>query len=105
MEIELVWLEGKQPIVKCWPLTTAMRFDELFESLPSDMRAKLLPFQASRFSKKIHASTVIAPGDQIAWLPNLQVDPQAARFARVEKQRKERWRLKSVPKSAKPKIP
>jgi hypothetical protein len=40
------------------------------------------------------------PGDQIAWLPQLTVDPQAARVARVETQRKARWRLKSVPKLA-----
>jgi hypothetical protein len=98
MEVELVWLEGKVPVVKQWPLLRLIRFDEFFESLPRELSTKLKPFQACRFSRKVLASTVIAPGDQIAWLPQLQVDPQAARVARVEKQRKERWRLKSIPK-------
>jgi putative ubiquitin-RnfH superfamily antitoxin RatB of RatAB toxin-antitoxin module len=105
MEIELVWLEGTLPFVEQWPLVESIRFDQLFESFPADVRAKLQPFQPCRYSKKIHASTVIRPGDQIAWLPSLQVDPQAARVARVEKQRKERWRLKSVPKTNKLKNP
>ena len=99
MAIELVWLEGKVPVAQQWPLKNSIRFDKLCESLPSDLMSKLGSLQACRFSKKIHASTLLSPGDQVAWLPNLQVDPQAARVARVEKQRKERWRLKSIPKA------
>jgi hypothetical protein len=98
MEVELVWLESNVPVVTQWPMLGSMRFDEFFESLPSELRTKLSSLQACRFSRKILPSTIIEPGDQIAWLPNLQVDPQAARIARVEKQRKERWRLKSMPK-------
>jgi hypothetical protein len=98
MEIELVWLERKVPVVKQWQLLGSIRFDEFFETLPTELSAKLKLLQPCRFSKKVLASTIIEPGDQIAWLPQLQVDPQAARAARVEKQRKERWRLKSMPK-------
>jgi hypothetical protein len=98
MEVELVWLDRNLPMVRRWPLVRPMRFNEFFETLPKDFSVKLKTLQACRFSKKILASTFIEPGDQIAWLPNLQVDPQAARVARVEKQRKERWRLKSIPK-------
>jgi hypothetical protein len=100
MEVELVWLEGKVPIVRQWPVLGSLLFNELIDSLPSDIGVKLVGLQACRFSKKIQPSTVISPGDQIAWLPKLQVDPQAARVARVEKQRKERWRLKSMPKKS-----
>ncbi len=100
MEVELVWLEGKVPVVKQWSIPGLIRFDEFFESLPSELSTKLKLLQACRYSKKVLASTIVEPGDQIAWLPQLQVDPQAARAARVEKQRKERWRLKSVPKNS-----
>jgi hypothetical protein len=100
MEVELVWLEGNVPTVRQWPVSGSMRFDELFGLLPIELGQKLAPLQACRFSRKILASTVIEPGDQIAWLAKLQVDPQAARVARVEKQRKERWRLKSIPKKS-----
>jgi hypothetical protein len=100
MEIELVWLKDKKPVVLCFEVAGPLRFDELFESLPSDIRETLAPLQACRFSKKIHATTTVMPGDQIAWLPLLTADPQEARVARVEAQRKARWRLKSVPKLA-----
>jgi hypothetical protein len=100
MEIELVWLKDKKPVVRCFEVAGPQCLDKLFESLPSDIREMLAPLQACRFSKKIHAATMVMPGDQIAWLPQLTVDPQAARVARVETQRKARWRLKSVPKLA-----
>jgi putative ubiquitin-RnfH superfamily antitoxin RatB of RatAB toxin-antitoxin module len=98
MEVELVWLEGDLPMVTQWSIQGSMRFEEFFESLPSELSIKLRPLQACRFSRKVVAATIIEPGDQIAWLPNLQVDPQAARVARVEKLRKERWRIRSIPK-------
>jgi hypothetical protein len=69
MKVELVWLEGNVPMVKQWPILGLIRFDEFFELLPIELSAKLKPFQASRFSKKVLASTLIASGDQIAWLP------------------------------------
>jgi putative ubiquitin-RnfH superfamily antitoxin RatB of RatAB toxin-antitoxin module len=100
MEIELVWLENKRPVVQYLRVEEPLRFDKLFELLPSDVRETLSALQACRFSKKIQAATLVMPGDQIAWLPQVTVDPQAARVARVEKQRKERWRLKSIPKLA-----
>jgi putative ubiquitin-RnfH superfamily antitoxin RatB of RatAB toxin-antitoxin module len=98
MEIELVWLEGDAPMVTQWSIQGSMRFEEFFESLPIELSIKLRPLQACRFSRKVVAATIIETGDQIAWLPNLQVDPQAARVARVEKLRKERWRIRSIPK-------
>jgi putative ubiquitin-RnfH superfamily antitoxin RatB of RatAB toxin-antitoxin module len=98
MEVELVWLEGEVPVVLAWQMPGSTRFDAFFESLPNDLREKLRTLQACRFARKVVASTVIEAGDQIAWLPNLRVDPQAARVARVEKQRKERWRIRSIPK-------
>jgi putative ubiquitin-RnfH superfamily antitoxin RatB of RatAB toxin-antitoxin module len=98
MEIELVWLENKRPVVQYLQVEEPLRLDKLFELLPGDVRETLSALQACRFSKKIQAATLVMSGDQIAWLPQVTVDPQAARVARVEKQRKERWRLKSIPK-------
>jgi putative ubiquitin-RnfH superfamily antitoxin RatB of RatAB toxin-antitoxin module len=97
-EIELVWLDGSAAKVQLFLLTQPTRFDELFKLLSAEQQTKLAPLQASRFGKKIHASTIVQPGDQIAWLSEVKVDPQAARMARVEKQRKGRRRIRSIPK-------
>jgi putative ubiquitin-RnfH superfamily antitoxin RatB of RatAB toxin-antitoxin module len=96
--VELVWFENRRALVLIHALAKPMALKHLRNELAPDLQVKLAKLQPSRFGKKISEDTLVGPSDQIAWLTQLQVDPQAARAARVEKQRKERRRQKSIPR-------
>jgi hypothetical protein len=97
--VELVWFENQQAMVLVHPLVEPLELKYLCRELAPDLQLKLATLQPSRFGKRITDKTLVVPFDQIAWLTQLQVDPQAARAARVEKQRKERRRQRSIPRS------
>jgi putative ubiquitin-RnfH superfamily antitoxin RatB of RatAB toxin-antitoxin module len=97
--VELVWFENQRAVVLIHPLAAPMELKRLCQEFAPDLQVKLAKLQPSRFGKRISEQTIVVPLDQIAWLTHLQVDPQAARAARVEKQRKEGRRQKSIPRS------
>jgi hypothetical protein len=96
--VELVWFENQQAVLLLHPLSEPVELQQLCNALAPELQAKFASLQPSRFGKRINDRTLVAPFDQIAWLAQVQVDPQSARVARVEKQRKERWRQKSIPR-------
>jgi hypothetical protein len=96
--VELVWFEAGAARVAMFALAQPQTLISLQRFLPTDLQAKFAELAPSRYGIKLTEAAIVSPGDQIAWLEPLKVGPQLARAARVEKQRKERRREKSIPK-------
>jgi putative ubiquitin-RnfH superfamily antitoxin RatB of RatAB toxin-antitoxin module len=96
--VELVWFEAGAAQVAMFALAQPQTLLSLQRNLPIDLQTKFADLAPSRYGITLAQAAVVSPGDQIAWLEPLKVDPQSARAARVEKQRKERRREKSIPK-------
>lgn len=93
-EIEVVVFAVPAPLKLQLSLADSKLLTDLVDSFPSTLKLACQGLQASRYGKRLNANELISPGEQIAWLPPVSFDPKLSRQARVEKQRRDKRRLR-----------
>jgi hypothetical protein len=92
--VEVVIFTQPLPVKLTLSLPAPCALSAFLARLPSEFHTPCRDLQATRYGKRIDTDALIMPGDQIAWLPPVAFDPKLSRQARVEKQRKDRRRLR-----------